>query len=147
MSYSADDPLTRADSIRHLGIKHEYAGRLEEAEKCYDEALALYRAHETRDTLAYANAVRYPAVIKDRLGKRTESAELWEEACRRYDGVGIVEGVAEAAAHLTIFAIESNDLSLAGKWFETASLASAASGDPDTHRFIAEVQLRLAQSR
>src|SRR5438105_4727806 len=74
-----DDPLRLAHTIRHLGLVHEDAGRLEEAEKCYDEALALYRKHETGDTLDYANAVRYPAVIKNRRGKREESTRLWEE--------------------------------------------------------------------
>jgi len=141
-------PLEEAWVKRHIGINHEYAGRLTEAEKFYDEALDLYRAHSV-DDLAYANAVRYPAVIKNRLGKRDESAILWEEACDRYSKVhpnGIGEGVAEAAAWLTIFAIEKGDLSSAKKWFAKASEASGNSGDPDTHKFIAEVRSRLEES-
>ena len=141
-------PLEEAWVKRHIGINHEYAERLTEAEKFYDEALALYRAHSV-DDLDYANAVRYPAVIKNRLGQRNESAILWEEACERYGNVhpnGIGEGVAEAAAWLTILAIEKGDLTLANKWFAKASEASEKSSDPDTHKFIAEVRSRLEES-
>ena len=138
-------PIEEAWVKRHIGINHEYAGRLEEAEKFYDEALRLYREHSV-DDLNYANAVRYPAVIKNRLGKRDESRELWEEACRRYENVhpnGLGEGVAEAAAWLTIFALEKNDVELANKWFDKASEASSRSNDTDTHAFIEEVRNRL----
>ncbi len=139
-------PLEAAWVKRHIGINHEYAGRLEDAEKYYDEALALYREHSTEDDLNYANAVRYPAVIKERLGKKGESAQLWEESHDRYAKVhpdGLGEGVAEAAAWLTILSIERDDLDLASKWFARASEASGASGDPDTHKFIFEVKTKL----
>ena len=141
-------PLEEAWVKRHIGINHEYAGRLEEAEKFYDEALALYRAHARSDDLNYANAVRYPAVIKDRLGKREQSRELWEEACRRYEGIhpnGLGEGVAEAAAWLTIFAIERGDLSSAEDWYAKASKASEGSEDSETHKFIGDVGVRIAE--
>jgi len=139
-------PLEEAWVKRHIGINHEYAERLTEAEKYYHEALALYREHAAQDDLNYANAVRYPAVIKNRLGKREESRELWEEACRRYESVhehGLGEGVAEAAAWLTIFAIEKGDLQIADEWFAKAGKASAASDDADTHAFIDGVRTRL----
>jgi tetratricopeptide (TPR) repeat protein len=139
-------PLDQAWCIRHIGIIREYQERLEDAENSYDEALALYREHAVGNSLDYANAVRYPAVIKNRLGKREESTELWEEAHDRYRQVGpggLGEGVAEAAAWLTIFAIEAGDRELANSWFARASEASSASGDPDTHKFVAEVKDRL----
>ncbi|MBK9154635.1 MAG: ankyrin repeat domain-containing protein [Chloracidobacterium sp.] len=142
-------PLDEAWVKRHIGINHEYAGRLEDAERMYDEALALYRQHATDETLDYANAVRYPAVVKNRLGKRDESAKLWEEAHDRYVKIGpggLGEGVAEAAAWLTIFALDKNDLELARKWFEQARKASSASDDPETHKFIAEVEARFRQA-
>lgn len=131
---------------RHIGINHEYAGRLEDAETYYDAALALYRTHSSEDDLNYANAVRYPAVIKERLGKKDEAAKLWEEAHDRYARVhpdGLGEGVAEAAAWLTILAIEKDELTLAKQWFARASEASSNSSDPDTHKFIADVEKRL----
>jgi tetratricopeptide (TPR) repeat protein len=139
----SDDPLGRANATRHLGIAHEKAGRLLEAKRCYDEALALFRGNETADTLDYANAVRYPAVIKNRLGKREEATELWAEAVSRYAAVDIVEGIAEGAAHMTQFAIDAGDLELAREWFEKARVASEKSGDPDTHKFVAEVGAHL----
>jgi len=141
-------PLEEAWVKRHIGINHEYAGRLEEAEKYYDEALSLYRRHSNEDDLNYANAVRYPAVIKERLGKKNEAARLWEEACDRYGRIhpdGLGEGVAEAAAWLTILALEREDLDVAGKWFARASEASSRSQDPATHKFVEEVRGRLGE--
>ena len=143
-------PLEVAWVKRHIGINHEYAGRLEEAEEFYDSALALYREHSAEHDLDYANAVRYPAVIKNRLGKREESRELWEEACRHYETVhknGLGDGVAEAAAWLTIFAIEKADIALAEQWFAKARNASAESGDPDTHKFVDDVRSRLETAK
>ena len=49
-----------------------------EAEARYDEALALYREFSPADDLHYANAVRYPAAIKQRLGKLDEAVALWD---------------------------------------------------------------------
>jgi tetratricopeptide (TPR) repeat protein len=142
-------PLEAAWVKRHIGINHEYGDRLQQAEQYYDEALALYRAHSKVDDLNYANAVRYPAVIKQRLGKQNESAALWEEAHDRYSKIhpdGLGEGVAEAAAWLTIFAIRNDDRDLASKWFARASQASVKSQDPDTHKFIDEVRQRLERN-
>jgi ankyrin repeat protein len=143
-------PLEEAWVKRHIGINHEYAERLEDAEKYYDASLGLFRQHAGDDDNNYANTVRYPAVIKNRLGKREESRELWEEACRRYENIhpsGLGEGVAEAAAWLTIFAIDKGDLALASKWFAKASEASSKSNDPDTHKFVDEVRVRLESAR
>ena len=143
MDKRVEEILAEAHAIRHRGIRLENHGRLEEAEKLYDEALALYREHDKNDTLDYANAVRYPAVVKNRLGNRDESTELWIEAFTRYEKLGILEGVAGAGAWLTIFAIERNDLASAHEWFEKADAASARSEDPDTHKFVNEVRSRL----
>lgn len=136
-------PLEEAWVKRHIGINHEYAERLSEAEKYYDESLALFRRHASDNTLNYANTVRYPAVIKNRVGKREESEALWEEACERYGEIGAPVGVAEGAAWLTIFAIEKNDIALAHEWFAKAEAAAHASNDPDTDKWIAEVRTRL----
>jgi len=141
-----NDPLKRAHAIRHLGIASENAGRLEEAEKYYDKALALYREHETDETLDYANAVRYPAAIKNRLGKRAESEALWREAMDRYENVGIADGIVEGKLHLAHFAIDRGDLSEARNWFEQADAAAARSDDPDKHKFVAEVKARLEEA-
>ena len=141
-------PLDEAWCIRHIGIIREYQDRPEDAERLYDESLALYREHAEGNSLDYANTVRYPAVVKNRLGKRKGATRLWEEAHDRYKQVGpggLGEGVAEAAAWLTVFAIEAGDRGLAEKWFESASEASSASSDPDTRKFVAEVEARLQQ--
>ena len=136
-------PLEAAWVTRHIGIILEYEERLAEAEEHYDESLALFRAHATDNSLNYANTVRYPAVIKNRLGKREDSARLWEEAVKRYDEIGAPAGVAEGAAWLAIFAIEKDDPALAGQWFAKAEAAAQAARDEDTDKFIAEVKARL----
>lgn len=97
---SVEDELRRAHRIRHIGIDLENEDKLVEAESKYDEALALYRQHSTEDDLNYANAVRYPAAIKHRLGKFAESIPLWEEAVDRYRKLGITDGVTEGTRRL-----------------------------------------------
>lgn len=138
-------PLEAAWAIRHIGLNHEYAERLTEAEKYYDESLALFRQHARDDNSNYANTVRYPAVIKNRVGKRDESTALWEEAVGRYDAMDQPVGVAEGAAWLTIFAIEKGDMALAHEWFAKAEAAATAARDGDTDKWIAEVRARLAE--
>ena len=139
-------PLEEAWVKRHIGINHEYAGRLEDAEAFYDEALALYREHATEDDLDYANAVRYPAVVKARLGKRDEAAQLWEEACRRYEAVGIIEGVAEANARIAELAIEEGDFGRARDSFERAAAAAERSADADTQTLVDEVGAKMEKA-
>ena len=136
-------PLEAAWTMRHIGINHEYAGRLTEAEKYYDDSLALFRQHVSDSDDNYANTVRYPAVIKNRLGKRDESTALWEEAVRRYDEMDQPLGVAEGSAWLTLFALEKGDRALAYEWFAKAEGAARAANDPDTAKFIAEVRARM----
>ena len=136
-------PLEEAWVKRHIGINHEYAERLEEAEKYYDESLELFRQHAGDDDNNYANTVRYPAVVKNRLGKRDESRELWEEAVRRYDGMNQPLGAAEGAAWLAIFAVEKGDVALARDWFTKAEAAAITADDADTDRWIAEVRAKL----
>lgn len=140
-------PLEEAWVKRHIGIIYEYAGDLTKAERYYDESLELFRQNAGDDNSNYANTVRYPAVIKNRVGKRAESAALWEEAVRRYDEMRQPVGVAEGAAWLTIFAIEKGDMPLANDWFEKAEAAASAANDPDTDIFVAEVRSRFESAK
>lgn len=141
--FELEMPLEAAWVIRHIGINHEYAEHLEEAERCYDESLEIFRKYATDNDPSYANTVRYPAVIKNRVGKRNESKILWEEAVRRYDAVQEPLGVAEGAAWLTLFAIEKGDLERAREWFDTAESAAEKARDPDTDKWIAKVRTKL----
>ena len=47
LSREQADPLLLAHSVRHLGDLHRAVGRLSEADRCYSEAMSLYRAAPT----------------------------------------------------------------------------------------------------
>lgn len=138
-----DEPLELAWALRHIGINQEYDERLTEAEQYYDESLKLFRKYATENSMNYANTVRYPAVVKNRLGKRAESKELWEEAFKRYGQLEEPVPVAEAAAWLTIFALDEQDQATALRWFAHAESAAESANDSDTDKFVNEVRARL----
>ena len=140
-----DLPLEEAWVKRHIGINHEYAERLTEAEKYYDEPLALYRRNATEESLDFANTVRYPAVIKDRLGKRSESETLWREALDRYETVGIADGIVEGKLQMANFAFHRGDLDKARDWLDKAKHSAEGSDNEETHKFITEIEAKLKQ--
>ena len=95
-----DTPLTLAHTIRHLGDIHTKAGRHSLAEQCCEEAVAMYRTQSNASALDVANAIRSLAVVKERLAQMAQARQLWQDAHNRYAALNIVEGTAEAAAHL-----------------------------------------------
>ena len=95
------DPLLLAHAIRHLGDTHRRARRLAEAEACYDEALALYAAKDEPPTLAYANAIRPMAILKEALGETDEARLLWQRAKALYAAIPVPAGVAECDENLS----------------------------------------------
>jgi hypothetical protein len=70
------------------------------AEACYQEALAIYRGHEKSPPLAFANALRPLAIVKQDSGQLEEARGLWEEARQLYGAAKVPEGVAECSARL-----------------------------------------------
>lgn len=90
------DPLRIAHAVRHLGDVHRNGKRLQEAEICYEEALALYREHESSRILDYANALRPMAILKAERSELDEAKSLWQQAGALYGVVGIDAGVEEA---------------------------------------------------
>ncbi len=94
------DSLRLAHTVRHLADLHRGAGRLELAASCYDEALALYRAHEHTAPLDLANAIRGFALLQDARGDSEEGRRLWKEARALYLAAGVREGVEECSARL-----------------------------------------------
>ena len=98
---NAGDPLRLAHAVRHLGDVHRHAGRLVEAEACYDEALSLYGRHAAgAAALDHANALRPMAILKENLGHVEEARVLWGRARELYGAAGVEAGVAECADHL-----------------------------------------------
>jgi len=93
--------LSLAHSVRHLGDLHRDAGRMSEAGRCYDEALALYRAAPSPPALDFANALRPAALLKESQGEIDAARDLWAEARRLYEAAGIRVAVDECRRHLT----------------------------------------------
>jgi tetratricopeptide (TPR) repeat protein len=92
----AAEPLALAHVVRHLGDVYVEQGCLELAEPCYYEALELYRSHQDRSSLDFANAVRSLAVL------RWEQARgLWEEVRELYKRLNIEAGIKESTARVT----------------------------------------------
>ena len=95
-----DEPLALAHKVRHLGDLHRRAGRLDEAEACYTEALTLYREHDAPGSLDFANAVNRMAELEERRGNRTRALALWNETHDLYAAVDVSAGVEEAERHI-----------------------------------------------
>ena len=91
------DYLKLAHAIRHLGDVHMEQGRPGLAAPCYDEAVALYRAHPAPPPLDLANALRGQAILK-----QEQAANLWEEAGKLYEQTGVEAGAAEARRRLAL---------------------------------------------
>ncbi len=92
---TAGDRLTFAHTVRHLGDVHAAQQHWLEAERCFIEALGIYRSHASAGALDFANAIRSYAVLKTGTGRREEARPLWVEACGLYESEGIAAGVEE----------------------------------------------------
>jgi len=99
----AGEPLELAHKVRHLGDLHRRRSRLAEADACYEEAVAIHRGHDAPGSLAYANALRPMAMVKERLGDRAQARALWREARDVYaavEGVDLRPALEECDRHL-----------------------------------------------
>jgi hypothetical protein len=65
------------------------------AERCFVEALDVYRNHPAPPTLDFANAIRAYAVLKSARGTHEEARGLWVEAGQLYEAAEIAAGVEE----------------------------------------------------
>jgi tetratricopeptide (TPR) repeat protein len=100
------DRIKFAHTVRHLGDVYVDVQNWEGAERCYVEALGIYRSQPAARVLDFANALRAYAVLKDKTGRENDSRSLWAEAGRLYKDVGIQAGIEECNRH-TGGAIES----------------------------------------
>ncbi len=89
------DRLKYAHTIRHLGDVHAEQQHWPEAERCFVEALNVYRSHPSPGALDLANAIRACAALKTATGRREEARALWAEAGELYESLGIADGVEE----------------------------------------------------
>ena len=92
---TSEDRLTFAHTIRHLGDVEAEQQHWPEAEKCFLEALGIYRGHPSPDALDLANAIRAYAALKTETGQCEEARALWAEAGELYQTEGIAAGVEE----------------------------------------------------
>ena len=88
LSGKIGDSLGAAHSVRHAGDIHRDAGRVEDANRCYVEALGIYRGHAAPPLLDLANAIRPFAILKGETGQVEVSRRLWLEARDLYAALG-----------------------------------------------------------
>ena len=100
LSRDEGDLALLAHTVRHLGDLHRGAGRLAEAERCYVEALSLYRTVDSPPPLDFANALRSVALLKERQGDRIAARQLWLEAQALYQAAAVQRGADECARHV-----------------------------------------------
>jgi tetratricopeptide (TPR) repeat protein len=89
LSRAQGDALLLAHTVRHLGDLHRAAGRVADAERCYHEALSLYRASPAPPPLDLANALRPLALLKEGEGDVETARQLWSEAHVLYVAAGV----------------------------------------------------------
>jgi tetratricopeptide (TPR) repeat protein len=94
------EPLLLAHRVRHLGDAYRRMGWAAAADRCYVEALSIYREHPQAKPLDLANAIRGFALLKQEGGARDEARRLWQEAHDLYAAAHVPAGVAESAARL-----------------------------------------------
>lgn len=97
---NSTDQLRFAHTVRHLGDVYVERQNWSSAESCFVEALNIYRGQPPARMLDVANAIRGYAVLKDKSGTADEARELWAEAGRMYQALGIVDGVKECNLHV-----------------------------------------------
>jgi len=137
------DPLRIAHRVRHLGDAYHYAGRAASAERCYVEALSIYRGDAHTGRLDLANAIRSFAVLKHEAGAADEAQRLWQEAHDLYAGLNLSAGVAESAARLALLAQARGDLRRSRDCLTEASAAANSSGDPETLQYVRAVTTQV----
>jgi len=99
LARDANDPLLLAHTIRHLADVHIDANQHQRAHSHYAEALAIYRAHETRP-LDLANTLRGYAIEREEARAFDEALAMWEEARALYTATNVEPGVAEATRRI-----------------------------------------------
>jgi tetratricopeptide (TPR) repeat protein len=91
-----DDPLRLAHAVRHLADVARRQGRVEIAQPCYEEALAIYRGNAATAALDLGNALRGYGLLLEDVGDRAAAKEAWVEVLRLYGEVGVQAGIEEA---------------------------------------------------
>lgn len=140
------DPLKFARRLRHLGDAYSTAHRPDHAERCYGEALAIFRSRPDTKPLDLANALRGLAVVKHGTGAADEAQRLWLEAHDLYVSVNVQSGVAESAARLALLASRRSDLPRSREYLREARAAADASADDETLQYVRQVAA-LMESR
>lgn len=133
------NPQKFAHRIRHLGDAYSDAGRTDHAERCYGEALAIYRSRPDTKALDLANALRGLAVVKHATGFADEAQRLWLEAHDLYVSLDVQAGVAESAARLALLASRRSDLARSREYLSEARAAADASADEETRQYVRQV--------
>jgi tetratricopeptide (TPR) repeat protein len=89
------DPLRVAHTVRHIGDILRNQNAIDESRICYEEALAIYRAHPETPTLDLANCIRGYAQLMTASGETVDAIPLWREAKILYNTAQVQAGEQE----------------------------------------------------
>ena len=96
----AQMPDLLAHSTRHLADLQREMGVLEQSEKNYRNALAIYRSQADIHPSTLANALRGFGLLLEASGKKEEAIAVWTETQALYETCSMAAGVAEAQQRL-----------------------------------------------
>lgn len=98
------DGIKIAHAMRHLADLQRQLGMDNEAEKNYQEAIALYKNNPDTQQTALANAFRGFSLLLEKRGKTQEAISSWRETKALYQSSELQAGVDEANERLEALA-------------------------------------------
>ena len=87
-------------STRHLADLQRQMGKVADAIKSYETAIAGYRSNPATSALDIANASRGYALALESAGETKSALSIWREVSVAYADLGLKQGVEEASKHM-----------------------------------------------
>ncbi|MDH3652109.1 MAG: tetratricopeptide repeat protein, partial [Saprospiraceae bacterium] len=96
----SEDPDRIADSMRHVADLHRRLGNSDDSERCYREAIGIYRRNADTNLGDLVNALRGFGLLLNKQVNKKEAIAVWREVKQLYFECHLHEGVEEATKNL-----------------------------------------------
>lgn len=137
-----DGSLARGEAAHLLGGIAFEQGRIEEAERHFEEAITIARARG--DAALVARATTNLGSIAHLRGKETLAISLYQSAMGAWRGIGHAAGMAQVAHNLALVFRERGDLAAAAEAATCAVRAACESGDTALEGTVRMGQVEVA---